>query len=139
MKSMKTLMILLAVFLAHASFSQKLTVRIENVRDDQGQVAVALFDNENDFPKKRVQGKLTPATKGAVEVVFENLHDGEYAISVMHDSNKNGEMDSNMFGMPKEGFGFSNNVMGFMGSPSFEKAKFKLSKDPVVIKLKYLN
>ncbi|MFM7430954.1 MAG: DUF2141 domain-containing protein [Flammeovirgaceae bacterium] len=40
-------------------------------------------------------------------------------------------------GIPKEGYGFSNNVMGTMGPPSFEKAKFKLSGEKVVIRMRY--
>jgi uncharacterized protein (DUF2141 family) len=116
---------------------QNLTVRIENIKDDQGQVAVALFNNASDFPKKRFQGKVTPAKKGEVEVVFENLPAGDYAISILHDANKDGKMNTNFMGIPKEGYGFSNNVMGTMGPPSFEKAKFKLSTEKVVIRMKY--
>ncbi|MFN7603100.1 MAG: DUF2141 domain-containing protein [Bacteroidota bacterium] len=40
-------------------------------------------------------------------------------------------------GIPKEGYGFSNNVMGSFGPPSFEKAKFKLTDGVIQIKLRY--
>jgi len=134
---MKILTTLPLALLASTLVAQKLVVKIENVKDDQGQVAVALFNNGGDFPKNRFQGKMTPAKKGEVEVVFENLPAGEYAISILHDANKNEKMDSNLLGMPKEGYGFSNNAMGTMGPPSFEKAKFTLTADPVIIKMKY--
>jgi uncharacterized protein (DUF2141 family) len=80
---------------------------------------------------------MTPSKKGEVEVVFENLPAGDYAISILHDVNKDGKMNTNFMGIPKEGYGFSNNVMGTMGPPSFEKAKFKLSSEKVVIRMRY--
>lgn len=130
---------LFAIFISLSSqaLSQKIIVRIENIKDEQGQVAVALFNNASDFLKKRYQGKVTPAKKGEVEVAFEDLRVGEYAISVLHDTNNDGQMNTNFMGLPKEGYGFSNNVMGTMGPPSFEKAKFKLSEKVVIIKMKY--
>ena len=79
------------------------------------------------------------AKSGEVQVSFENISPGDYAISVMHDANENNELDSNAFGIPKEGFGFSNDVMGMFGPPSFEKAKFKFTGDNIIsITLKYL-
>jgi uncharacterized protein (DUF2141 family) len=134
---MKFPLFIIFIFLSLQAFSQKLIVRIENIKDDQGQVAVALFNNSADFPKKRFQGKVTPAQKGEVEVVFENLPAGEYALSILHDANQDGKMNTNFIGLPKEGYGFSNNVMGAMGPPSFEKAKFKLNDQKVVVQMKY--
>ncbi len=57
----------------------------------------------------------------------------------MHDANGNGKLDSNMMGIPKEGFGFSNDATGSFGPPGFDEAKFNLTgKDQVVvITLKY--
>ena len=63
----------------------------------------------------------------SVKVIFENLKPGKYAISVLHDTNNNKDMDRNKLGIPKEGFGFSNNVTGAMGPPSFERAQYRFS------------
>ena len=41
---------------------------------------------------------------------IENLQPGEYAAFVLHDGNGNGKVDSNIVGVPTEGFGFSNDV-----------------------------
>ena len=49
---------------------------------------------------------------------------GEYAISLFVDSNGNKKIDKNFLGIPKEQYGFSNNVMGRMSAPSFDQAKF---------------
>jgi len=51
---------------------------------------------------------------------------GEYAIKVYHDENGNDELDTRMFGIPKERYGFSNNARGTFGPPEYEDALFKL-------------
>jgi uncharacterized protein (DUF2141 family) len=38
---------------------------------------------------------------------------------VIHDENRNGELDTNMFGIPKEGYGFSSGAKVTMSAPSF--------------------
>ena len=67
--------------------------------------------------------KVKITDKGNVQTKFEGLPKGEYAVSVYHDANLNEELDTNMMGIPKESYGFSNNAKGFMGPPSFEDAK----------------
>ena len=59
------------------------------------------------------------------------LPHGEYAIAVFVDLNGNGKMDKNFLGIPKEQYGFSNNVMGKMAAPSFEQAKIEV-KGPTI-------
>ena len=54
------------------------------------------------------------------------LSRGEYAISLFVDSNGNKKLDKNFFGIPKEQYGFSNNVMGRMSPPTFDQAKFMI-------------
>jgi uncharacterized protein (DUF2141 family) len=117
---------------------QTLTVQITNIKNDEGQIAVALYDSEKEFMKTRYQGKISKAVKGEVEIIFENIPVGSYSLSVMHDANQNEKLDSNLFGIPKEGFGFSNNAMGMFGPPSFEKAKVEVrSNKSVSISMRY--
>jgi Uncharacterized protein conserved in bacteria (DUF2141) len=49
------------------------------------------------------------------------------AIACFHDENKNGKLDTGLFGIPTEGTVASNHARGFMGPPSFDKAKFSLA------------
>lgn len=104
----------------------RLEVTVKNIKEITGTVRVGLFTNEKDFLKTAQEGKIVKATAEEVTVVFENLKTGDYAISVIHDKNENGELDSNFMGIPNEPYGFSNNVMGTFGPPSFDKAKFSL-------------
>lgn len=104
----------------------KLEVTVKNIKETTGTIRVGLFTNEKDFLTTAQEGKIVKATAEEVTVVFENLKTGDYAISVIHDKNENGELDTNFVGIPNEPYGFSNNVMGTFGPPSFEKAKFSV-------------
>ena len=129
----------LVFFASYTSQSQNLTVIIKNIKYDKGNVGVALYNSDKDFMKNIYKSKSTRAKQGEVQLIFENIPPGTYAISVMHDANENGKMDSNLIGIPQEGFGFSNDAQGKFGPPGFEKAKFVCGgKDQVmVINLKY--
>lgn len=121
------------------AFSQgKLEVSVSNIKSSKGTIRVGLFD-ESQFLKTALEGKIAKASPSGVTVVFENLKPGTYGLSVIHDENENGELDSNKLGIPKEGFGFGNNASGSFGPPSFEKAKVEIGDQPVKqeIKLKY--
>jgi len=115
-----------------------LEVSIENVRDTLGVVRVAVFANSETFLKTPLVSKSIRAEKGKVIVHFEGIAQGTYAISVIHDANRNGKLDTNFFGIPREGFGFSNDAMGRFGPPSFEKAKLELrNSQSVTITTRY--
>jgi uncharacterized protein (DUF2141 family) len=57
---------------------------------------------------------------------------------VFHDENGNGKLDRNMVGIPKEGYGASNNPAKKMRAPTFDEAKFSVNSDQTVeVKLAY--
>ncbi len=141
MKTKITILMLLAACFTFPAFSQgTLRVEVSNVKEAKGTVNVGLFATEDTFLKKPTFGKIVKADKEKVIAVFENLPNGTYAISVIHDENENGELDTNFMGIPKEGFGFGNDASGMFGPPSFEKASIHWDgKDKQVsVKLKYL-
>ncbi|MCE2998185.1 MAG: DUF2141 domain-containing protein [Cyclobacteriaceae bacterium] len=121
------LLIAALISLAGQAQTQTLTIQVTNVKDAEGHVRIAIYNSDKDFMKKWFMVKSAKAAKGTVEVVIDNLPAGTYGISVMHDANSNEKMDSNMIGMPKEGFGFSNNAKGTFGPPSYEKTKIDFS------------
>jgi uncharacterized protein (DUF2141 family) len=142
-ENMKTKLVVIAmvVLMTVTGFSQKhsMVVVVKNVKEAKGKVSIALFNKEDEFMGKSLVSLSATAKTGEVQLTFENLSPGDYAISVMHDANENNELDSNAFGIPKEGFGFSNDAMGMFGPPSFEKAKFNFTGEAkVAITLKYM-
>lgn len=138
---MKGLLFIILSFLSAAVMAQsKIEVKVTNIREPKGNILIALFNNEGDFLEKAVQSKTIKADGKTVTILFENLAAGDYAVSVIHDENGNGELDKNFMGIPREGFAFGNNSMGTFGPPAFEKAKVTLDGKPVFqeVELKYM-
>lgn len=143
---MKTLITIILSFTVLLPFSTQkdtitLTVEVDGLKNKNGYVAIGLFDQYSDFPDgEGVQAQYVEANGSSVEVTFEELEPGEYAIAVLHDENGNEEMDYNDYGMPREGFGFSNGAMGQDGPPRFGDASFSVSKDGLkTIDLMYMS
>jgi uncharacterized protein (DUF2141 family) len=111
------------------------TVVIQNVKSDRGKVAIAIFNNSQSFLYEPMDGKRVDIDGQAATATFEGLTRGEYAISVYHDANNNGELDKNIFGAPKEDYNVSNNAKNTFSAPKWEDAKFYLDKD-LKIKIK---
>jgi uncharacterized protein (DUF2141 family) len=55
---------------------------------------------------------------------FADLAPGEYAAVVFHDENGDREFNMNAFGMPMEGYGFSNDAAALFAPPDFKSAAF---------------
>lgn len=113
-----------------------LILKLNNLKSDEGSIAVAVFNKSDSFPKKAEDAVYKSFTKVTDFPLNIKVAKGEYAISIFHDKNDNKELDTNFLGMPKEAFGFSNDVMGLMGPPSFEKAKFDVYDDKSTISIK---
>ncbi|EAQ40916.1 MULTISPECIES: DUF2141 domain-containing protein [unclassified Polaribacter] len=105
-----------------------LTIEVSGMEVDSGKVFLALSDRAESFLKKGdgTKGANAIVKDGKAIIYFKGLKKGAYAASVFHDANDNNIMDTKMFGIPKEPYGFSNNAKGFMGPPSFDEAKFVL-------------
>lgn len=112
-------------------------VVVNNIRNASGFIGVALFEAKDGFPDKpehAITGKRIPAGDHS-EIIFENVPYGTYAVSVLHDENGNGRMDKNFIGIPKEGFGTSNNPKIRRGPPSFSESSFSLESHELAMKI----
>lgn len=103
----------------------KLTLEIVELSSDEG---IVLIQVKNELEKVVLSTKGTIKDKKSI-VVIENLPIGKYAISYFHDKNGNMQMDRDKYGRPTEGYGFSNNVKGFMKAPDFKDTIFSLDSD----------
>lgn len=123
---------------------QPLTVKVTRLHNNTGSVLVSLFREGTGFPddasRALAKQKATITDKGAT-VLFRDIPPGNYAVAILHDENNNQKMDKNFLGIPKEGYGFSNNASAAFGPPSFRKASFvhgSLRPTEIIIKAKYL-
>ncbi|MGI9240794.1 MAG: DUF2141 domain-containing protein [Verrucomicrobiales bacterium] len=120
-----------------------LRVVVTGLRNSKGHVLVSLYDRSKGFPRSREAiaktCKIEALSGSEAEASFKNLPFGDYAIAVLHDEDKSGEMTYRMRVLPGEGFGFSNNPKVVAKSPSFKSAKISFSKgdQKTKIKLKY--
>lgn len=125
---------LLATLLASGSLAAQadnLSLTITNIPDAQGQLMIQVVAGEAGFNEQQppVASFILPATAGSVTLATNALSAGEYGIRLLHDQNGNGEMDSNLVGMPKEPWGFSNSATGSFGPPKWEQVKFTIDGD----------
>ena len=141
---------LLFFVLALASFDYKgdietysLTVEVHETRNSKGVVQFALYNKDGSIPDEKYAKyyKLLTANiiEGSSSVTFKDLPIGTYVINVLHDENKNGEIDKG-FVLPKEGLGFSNyQSLGITNRPKYSKASFELQSDMrIEIKVIYM-
>lgn len=90
---------------------------------------MGLFNSDETYMKERYRSAKAEVIDNKAVITITNIEKGTYAYSLFHDVNDNGKMDKNFLGIPKEPYGFSNDLKGRMGPPAFEKAKFDLTGD----------
>lgn len=103
-------------------------VKILDIRNSTGSAACALFESSEGFPNKFLRYATNIAMikirNTEARCHFLNIPPGTYALAVIHDENMDGELATNWLGVPKEGYGFSNDAKAMMSAPSFEDASF---------------
>ena len=97
-------------------------------------IILSSCNNQKDgFLKNEYKGDVVEIKEKRATIIFKNIDAGEYAVSFIHDENKNNKMDTNFFGIPKEDYGCSNNAKSFLGPPKYEDAKFMLSENKTML------
>jgi uncharacterized protein (DUF2141 family) len=137
----------LALLCLFACFStglaQTLEVTVSNIRTNNGQLCVALFDSEEGFKKEQpCWEKSYPKSQieqGEV-VLTICVPPGIYGLSVLDDENMDGKMNYNRIGIPQEGFGFSDYQHKGLRRPALKNFTFSIEKNQVLkidVVLKY--
>jgi len=114
---------------AAAPTAGKIIVKVTNLQNiGQGQLLALLYKKVNRVEVNGVKyyrRQILPVKTKKMSITFENVPFGEYAVAIMHDMDKNKEMDTNFIGIPDEDLGVSNNVKGGpLGGPKWAAAKF---------------
>lgn len=97
---------------------------IEGINELKGEIRIAMFDSKEKYTKDPIHAIVLPVDSTTIIWTQEMLPFGEYAIAVYHDKNENGKIDTNLLGIPKEDYGFSNNARGRFGPASWKDSKF---------------
>jgi uncharacterized protein (DUF2141 family) len=111
-----------------AAGATDLTVTINGTRNATGSIAAGIFNSETSFPKapQAFAAFRIKAQQGTVSFTVHNLPPGKYAVTSYHDENDNGKLDTDVTGLPTEGYGVSNDAREIFGPPQFAKASFEL-------------
>jgi uncharacterized protein (DUF2141 family) len=121
---MKKILVCLAVlFCSGIAFAQNsLTLEIAGVKKSGGKIHISIFNNEKSFDERKTYCSMVANSISETVYVTIALPSGEYVISMYQDINGNGELDTNIMGIPKEPFGFSN-YNGKSAPGNFKKHK----------------
>lgn len=137
------LMFLTALLCLSSSYGQNTNIKISDIRSSKGQIILNVFKNSEDYEQEKVFKKLVFEKKAVDNGIMNincDLDPGVYGITIIDDENKNGELNKNFIGIPKEGFGFSNFFMEKMKKPVFDdfKITIKTQNNKITIKVKYM-
>lgn len=118
-----------------ATATANVHVHVTGLRNAKGLLRVTITRDHKNVEMRDVP--IDVATNTA-DFVYSGLQYGSYAIALFHDENKNNKMDSNLIGMPTEGYGFSNNPPRSMGPAKYEDTIFAVDKPDVSMEIKMI-
>jgi uncharacterized protein (DUF2141 family) len=134
MRKIRWILQLNVLLLLSSSFQNKkeetypLTVKVKDLRNENGIVQFALYNTHGSIPDedytKYYRKSAAKIKNRSAEITFSNLPRGKYAVNVLHDEDKDGKVKKGLI-LPKEGIGFSNfTSLKISNRPSFSKAAF---------------
>ena len=99
-----------------------------------GKIKIGIYRSEGFLVmgKEAERTELEVKKSSFVSYCFKNIPAGPYAIAVFQDKNNDGKLNKNLFGAPKEPYGFSNNKYGRFGPPEFEDVCFEVKENKSV-------
>lgn len=140
MKINKVIFSLFFLLVHYLSFGQSIKSSIEITltapSGKEGWFVVALFDRDEGFPSdftkaKKIRKVASKDNRGII--AFSEIDSGNYAVAAYLDENNDATLNTNLFGIPKEATGASNNARPVFRAPSFRESKFKVDAQPVIL------
>jgi len=115
-------------------------VAFDGLRSTRGLLQICITTDQKHFPDCKGDPHAITRTISAAHPHLDlpALPAGDYALSVIHDENGNGKLDT-FAGIPREGVGFSRNPKLTFGPPGFAAVRFAVSGAgaPQSVKIKY--
>jgi len=108
-----------------------LTISIPNLKSRAGELQIGIYNNKETFPHVDEQYKVIYLDLKDFSGVFtiQDLPKGQYAVALFHDENADKICNTNFLGVPREGYGFSNNIRPFVSAPSFSDCSINLNQN----------
>ncbi|KOP27386.1 hypothetical protein AMR41_05145 [Hapalosiphon sp. MRB220] len=135
--------VILGLAKANQNSTLNLTVVVNGIRHQNGQVCLRIYNNEQGFPlsdTSEVQSDCVQIQGSSIKKQFYGLKPGNYAVAVVDDQNGDYKLNRDLLGIPQEGFGVSNNptISVKTGIPNFKESSFPLrNNETIKIAMKY--
>jgi len=136
--SILTLLLLWGTSFSYAQNSRQ-TVVLSGLGKKKGTLYVAWYNQEANFKNQMepvFSQSLVVGAQEEVSVIFENIPSGRYAIAVLLDQDGNKKMSTNLLGIPREKYGFSNNVYPAFRAANWKEASFELKNTDGEIRIR---
>jgi uncharacterized protein (DUF2141 family) len=118
------------------SLTGRLTLEIMGLENTDGNVCIKLFSGSEGFPNQddsAVLKECVPIEDAEdtedieMTVTFDDLPYGSYGVALYHDENGDEIFNRGAFGIPTEGYGFSNDAPATGAPARYEDAIFLLA------------
>jgi len=135
------LLIILSTTVFTDCFSQtsKQTVVVSNIKSNKGKLMIGWYASEVSYNERQnpiFKKKVNVDKQNQISVIFDNIPPGKYAVSIFLDENENDKMDTNFLGIPKEQYGFSNNILPATRAAHFSEAVFEIKDKSIEIPIR---
>lgn len=109
-----------------------LTLNVSGARNESGVIRCGLYSSAAGFrePARATAEATGKISGGRATCSFKAVPAGTYAIAVFHAERGERNVDTGLFGKPKQGVGFSRNPSISFGPPAFDAAAFSVEAAP---------
>lgn len=117
----------------------EIRVVVTGVKKAVGLITADLFPNrQENFLRSRGRLKQVKfaAKAPATRFCITAPEPGDFAVSVYHDENANGDFDKGAFGLPAEPWGLSQNPKVRFGPPGVEETIFPVGPDGATVEIR---
>jgi len=124
---------------AKADSKSKLTIKVDGLNSQKGEVCLKLFSASSGFPnsnKSVFERQCEKITYNPFTIMLRDIPPGSYAAAIFHDVYGDHKLHRNSLGMPTVGYGFSNNPVVRNGPPKYGDCVFIVAGPHTSIKIK---
>ncbi|WP_414542954.1 DUF2141 domain-containing protein [Nostoc sp. CCY0012] len=127
----------------NADTTATLTVVVNGINNQKGEICMGVYSKGKGFPMSTNdvhKSACVQPSGSTLTHTFSGLKPGNYAVAVVDDQNGDRQLNTDFFGIPKEGFGISQNptVSIATGTPKFHDASFFMNQNTKInIFMKY--
>ena len=127
------LAVLLTALPVAGSHAATLSISVRNVRSGLGHVRIGVCEQSQFLSEHCTYHAIVSARPGTVTAEIPDVRPGIYAVAAYQDETDSGHLRRGLFGIPKDGLGFSRDPVLRLGPPSFETCALRIGTTAAAI------